>query len=367
MAADGSGAPEAAEPWLAGLADWLAPRLGAPDVRVTSDGRPKSGFSAETVLVTAHTPDGPQRLVVRRETPEAAVYPAQSAEVEVEVEIQYRALAAMERIGDIPVAPLLGYEPDRSVLGAPFFVMRYVAGQVPIENPPYTCAGFFHEASAAQRSRMIAAGLDVLARVHRTDWRAAGLDWLAPAANGGSTAGEAADAARQLRIWEAYADRELAGRKHPVLERARAWLHANPPRGGEPVLCWGDARPGNIIWDDFRPACVTDWEAVSVAPPEVDLGWWLFFDRTMHEAIDVPRLAGEPSRAEQRDLYAAAAGRDPADPTVFEVFAGFRYAAIVVRTMNRLAARGAIPSDSTVWRDNPPVTALRQLLDEIGA
>ncbi|NUU24398.1 MAG: phosphotransferase family protein [Streptomycetaceae bacterium] len=350
----------AEQPDFARRAAWLAPRLATDVERVTEDGRPKSGFSAETVLVTAHTAAGPQRLVVRRETPDPAVYPAQTTATDVEVDIQYRALAAVERAADIPVAPLIGYEADPSVLGSPFFVMRYVAGQVPIENPPYTREGFFHDASPAERGRMIAGGLDVLARVHRTDWRGAGLDWLVPDQG-------AADAARQLRIWEAYADRELDGRDHPVLERARTWLHATPPRGGAPVLCWGDARPGNIIWDDFRPACVTDWEAVAIAPPETDLGWWLFFDRTMHEAIDAPRLPGEPTPPEQRDHYASAAKHDPGDVTPFEVFAGFRYAAIVVRTMNRLVARGVMPPDQTVWLNNPPATALAQLLDEIGA
>ena len=48
----------------------------------------------------------------------------------------------------MPVAPLVGYEPDPAVLGAAFFVMGFVEGQVPIENPLYTKAGFFVEAGA---------------------------------------------------------------------------------------------------------------------------------------------------------------------------------------------------------------------------
>ena len=53
------------------------------------------------------------------------------------------------------------------------------------------------------------------------------------------------------------------------------------------------------------------------------------------------------------------------DPFPFEVFAGARYAAIVVRVMNRLVARGDMPPDQTIWLENPATTCLEQLLDEL--
>ncbi|MGR7000134.1 phosphotransferase [Yinghuangia aomiensis] len=179
--------------------------------------------------------------------------------------------------------------------------------------------------------------------------------------------GETPTAARQFAIWSAYADQELDGRDHPVLDRARTWLHANLPEGAEPGIAWGDARPGNIIWRGIEPVCVTDFEAVAIAPPELDLGWWLFFDRTMHEALGIARLDGEPDRAEQRALYAAAAGRDPGDTTPFEVLAG-----LPLRRHRRPRHEPPCrprrnPAAQTIWRDNPPATALRQLLDEIKA
>lgn len=343
------------------LGGWLAPRLGAQHVDVTIDGAPSSGFSAETVLLTARAADtGEHRLVLRRETPDPAVYPAQVPGLDVEVEIQYRAMSAMARASDIPIAPLLGYEADPAVLGAPFFVMRFVAGDVPIESPPYTQAGFFAAATPAQRSRLIRSGLRVLARVHAVDWRGAGLDWLVPS-------GEEPTAHRQLRVWEEYARRELDARTHPGIDRACAWLHDRLPDGSAPGVCWGDPRPGNVIWRDFDPVCVTDWEAVAIAPPEVDLGWWMLFDRTMHEVVGVARADGDPSREEQRDMYVEASGRDVGDVAPFEVLAGMRYAAIVVRVMNRLVARGDLPADQTIWLENPAAVALDHVLDEVGA
>jgi len=198
----------------------------------------------------------------------------------------------------------------------------------------------------------------VLARVHAFDWRAAGLDWLiAPGAEPST--------ARQLAIWEQYGIQELAGREHPLLDRAYEYLHAEPPAEEAPVLNWGDPRPGNVIWDDFAPACVTDFEAASIAPPLVDLGWWLMFDRWSHETMGAERLAGEPTRAEQTELYAGFVGRDVPDTRYFEVLAAARYAVIVVRVMNRLVARGDMPTDQTIWLDNPASTCLAQLLDEL--
>ena len=76
------------------------------------------------------------------------------------------------------------------------------------------------------------------------------------------------------------------------MERAFAWLHAERPRCSPVGLCWGDPRPGNIIWRDAAPVCVTDFEAASIAPPELDVGWWLMFDRTMHEGAGVGASRG---------------------------------------------------------------------------
>jgi aminoglycoside phosphotransferase (APT) family kinase protein len=123
----------------------------------------------------------------------------------------------------------------------------------------------------------------------------------------------------QLALWERYAERELGGREHPLLARGLAWLHAHPAPASRLAVSWGDSRPGNMIWRDFRCVCTTDFENVAIAPPELDLGWWLMFDRWSHECFGVPRLPGEPTRDEQRDFYIRRAGRPVADTTWYEI------------------------------------------------
>jgi aminoglycoside phosphotransferase (APT) family kinase protein len=347
---------------LAPLRDWLEARLpGADAVELLGARAASSGFSAETTMldvsVTRAGVAGNERYVLRTESPDPPIYPVQVPGWEVEIELQYRIMDALGRHSDVPVAPMVGYERDPAVLGAPFFVMGFVDGNVPVENPPYTTAGFFLDVAPAERTRMIEAGLTTMARVHAVDWQAAGLTWLAPA---GTDPGLEA----QLALWEDYTRVELRDRVHPLVDRAYAWLHAERPSVSPVALCWGDPRPGNIIWRDATPECVTDFEAASIAPPELDVGWWLMFDRTMHEGAAAARLDGDPTREQQLQTYEAASGRSVPDVLWFEVCAAARYCAIVARVMNRAVDRGLMPDDHTIWLENPASTALEALLAE---
>ena len=346
---------------LDALGGWLADRWGADAVEVSLVGRPSGGFSAVTLVceatISGGAEAGTRRIVLRKETPEPAVYPQQSSETLLEIDIQQRVMRAIHDRTDLPVAEIIGFEPDPSVIGAPFFVMSYIDGLVPIESPPYTTEGFFLDASPADRGRLIGNGIRTLARFHAQPLEALDLGWLSSATTPGSR--------HLVDLWRRFGEDELRGRSHPDLERAWSWIDANLPDDRDLVLCWGDARPGNIIWRDFEPVCLTDFEAACVGPRDFDLAWWLMFDRTMHESVGVARPEGDPTRDEQRALYFEVAGIAPRDTTAHEVFAAARYSVIVVRVMNRLEQRGMLPPDSLVWRDNPASACLADLLAEL--
>lgn len=337
------------------LGSWLTDRLGSGTVTVGEFSKPKSGFSAETAIFEADTAAGPRKLVLRREVPDPAVYPQQVPGLDVEIDIQYRAMQLLHEHVPVPLAPLIGYEADADVLGAPFFVMGFVGGDVPTEAPPYPELGFFMDASAEQRRQMIDRGLAQVAAIHALDVETADLGWLHPV-------GETPGTAQQVALWRRYAETELRGREHPLMIDTYDWLQANLPADERVGLCWGDARPGNIIWQDFEPACLTDFEAVSIGSPIQDLGWWLMFDRTMHP--DGSRLPGDPERAEQVAMYEAHTGREATGVGFHEVFAGARYAAIVIRVMNRLVDRGDLDPNHTIWLNNPAVDALAAIVEE---
>jgi aminoglycoside phosphotransferase (APT) family kinase protein len=349
--------------WMAPLDGWLAAHLpGVDAATVTGSTGASSGFSAETlVLDLAVTRDGTEqaeKLVLRRESPEPPVYPVQVPDWQVEIELQYRIMEALGRDSEVPVAPMLGYVADPTIVGAPFFVMGFVPGDVPLEDPPYPKEGFFAEATPAQRTQLLERGLATVAAVHAVDWRAAGLDWLAAP---GVTPG----IDQQLALWERYARDELREREHTVMERGWDYLRTHEVSPSPVGLCWGDPRPGNMRFVDFECVCATDFEAASIAPPELDVGWWLMFDRTMHEWYGLPRAEGDLTREEQLAVYERVSGRTVRDIEWWEVCAAVRYCAIVVRVMNRAVDRGLMPEDHTIWRDNPPAVVLEQLLDEV--
>ncbi|MBK7249880.1 MAG: phosphotransferase [Gammaproteobacteria bacterium] len=76
----------------------------------------------------------------------------------------------------------------------------------------------------------------------------------------------------------AYYEWGRSGLRFPLVEALFDWLERRwPEREGEPVLCWGDARPANILWRDFQAAAVLDWEKAALVPREFDVGYLIFF------------------------------------------------------------------------------------------
>lgn len=345
------------------LARWLAqywPQRSDIEVDPNAVQPVGSGFSATTLILPVRYEQAGERIedkvVLRLEPPEEPTYPPQNRALTVEIELQYRVMSVLLSHSRIPLAPLIGYEADASVLGRPFYVMDYIGGEVPVENPIYTSEGFFVEAAPQQRRSMTKNGLTTLATLHEMDWQQAGLDWLIEGDPG---------AERQLKLWQQWSGKALAGRVHPLLENTYQWLWANLPAHGPLVFCWGDARPGNIIWQDFEVACVCDFESAAIAPAEMDVGWWLMFDRYAHEAQGVARLEGELTRGEQLAFYAQISGRTLQDLTWFEIFAGVRYATLVVLVMNRWVARGELPADHNIWLENPVADMLQAMFNEL--
>ncbi|TML17552.1 MAG: hypothetical protein E6G39_04435, partial [Actinobacteria bacterium] len=93
------------------LGRWLGDRIiGARSVQVDGFTMPKSGYSAETLMVdavvTAADGASTQRFVLRRETPDPPIYPTQAPGLDVEIAIQYRAMHSIATHSSVPIAPL---------------------------------------------------------------------------------------------------------------------------------------------------------------------------------------------------------------------------------------------------------------------
>jgi aminoglycoside phosphotransferase (APT) family kinase protein len=111
-------------------------------------------------------------------------------------------------------------------------------------------------------------------------------------------------------------------------------------------LSWGDARLGNMMFDDnFDVAAVLDWEQACLAGPTADLAWWLFFDETYTLKQSLPTLEGMGDRDQTLELWSRQTGREPRNLRWHEVFVGYKMANLAIRTTVVLpSARGAAPA-----------------------
>jgi len=312
------------------LAAWLAKQLPAgSEPRLSELASPTaSGFSNDTLLCDLAWQEGgrahTESLVVRVQPMGFQVFP------EYDLALQVRTLQLLGATS-VPVPRVLWFEPeDRSVLGAPFYVMARVAGRVPTDQPPYHAGGWMGEASPAEREAIWWGGIECIAKIHRLDWQALGFGFLEKPELGTN------GLERQLAYYRRYLAWAARGQPQPTIEAALAWLEAHAPADEPTVLLWGDARIGNIIFDGTRPAAVLDWEMVTLGSPEADLAWAIFLDRHHSEGIETPRLAGFPSYEETVARYESLTGHRVKHLHYYQVFAGFRFAVIFLRIAQQI-------------------------------
>ena len=319
-----------------------------------------TGFSNETVFfnISSDTEETKHegRYVARIEPEDGGMFPVQTPECEISVALQQRVMKTVQSASNVPL-PLIGRIQPSTYLGLPFFVMTHIDGKIPSDRPRYTEEGFVvDEATDVQRTQMVQTGLEAMAGIHQIDWELADLHWLNPC-DGKPTQ------AKQIEIYRNYVEKELDGREHPVMMFALDWLEKNDPKDERIGLSWGDARLGNIIWQDYTPAAVVDWEACALSPTEADLGWWLMFDRMSFDDVDVQRLSGYPTREEQAAYYEQVSGKEVRDPHYWEVFAIMRFCAIFIRLGDRLTNSGLLPPEMNPAVGNMVTRSLATILE----
>jgi aminoglycoside phosphotransferase (APT) family kinase protein len=342
------------------LGEWLGSRLSnAQEVTISELIKPDgSGYSSDTLIFDFSYRDQGEirsrKAVVRIEPDPAAfsVFPFYN------VGVQYRLMKALGERTDVPVPEMLWREEDASILGAPFYVMDYVGGQIPADNPPYPTEGFVFDASPSQREKLWWSGVEAMTLVHRVDWRSLGIEELSWSHLGSMPIEQ------HLTFYERYFEWARRGQPQPVAEAALDWLKRNMP-GGEPEgLCWGDARVGNQIFQDFEAAALLDWEMATIGNPELDLSWWLFVDEVNMKGNGIPgmersRLDGLPSHEATVARWEDLLGRKAEQHGYYKVFAGFRFAVIMIRIMQQQVAYGRFPKEiGGVLERNNVVTQL---------
>ncbi len=338
------------------LREWLGQKLPeATDLALENlRGPDATGFSNDTLMFDLRYREAGVRqnlgLVARIEPSGHRVFP------EYDLSRQFAVMQLLAPSA-VPVPRMCWEEADLCVLGAPFYVMERVEGRIPTDNPPYHVGGWVTEIAPAEREALWWSALDALCEIHTLDWRALGFEFLAMPELG------ATPLEQQLRYYENYLEWAARGRPQPTAEAALAWLHANRPAGEPTTLVWGDARIGNMIFRESRCVAVLDWEMVTLGNPIEDLGWWIFLDRHHSEGLESPRLAGFPSHEETVARYEAHTGFKAQDLAYYQVFAGFRFAVIMIRLAQGMVEYGVMPADSDFETNNIVTRLLARILE----
>jgi aminoglycoside phosphotransferase (APT) family kinase protein len=270
---------------------------------------------------------------------------------------EYRVLSALSGT-DVPVPQPLANCQDAEIIGAPFYLMRFVDGLVlrTTQDGEILSAG-----QAAELSDLLAG---MMATIHRVDYAAVGL------ADFGRPAGYLArQLARWQRQWELSNTREMPGYAELV-----ARLAAGLPESAEGTLVHGDFRLDNTLVRLTTPAIV-DWEMSTLGDPLADLGLTLSYWADGGEAFGdltvgatVTALPGFYTRDQFAARYAELSGRDVSEIGYYIAFGYFKLAVVLEGIHARYLLHQTVGEGFE--REGPAVPVLiaraHQMLDSVG-
>lgn len=234
----------------------LSAELGnGADVEIAGLTRVSTGRSRENWLFEAHWSEPAGRVseeLIVRVDPEGGL-------IETDRSVEFAILHALEPT-PVPAPRVRWLDADGSRLGRPSLVMVREPGEC-----DYYVLGDDNRSPDA-RADLARRLCDLLAEVHRVDWRSVGLDLALD--DPGPMAAIAA-----LDHWQEILRRDQL-EPYPELELASRWLRAHAPRSPGTVLVHGDFKVGNVLLDtDDEIVALLDWELAHLGDPHEDLGW----------------------------------------------------------------------------------------------
>ncbi|GIW45116.1 MAG: putative aminoglycoside phosphotransferase [Candidatus Binatia bacterium] len=340
------------------LTRWLRQKLPNARSLVVKNlrGPTETGYSSDTLLFDLEGYDEPglsTSLVAKLHPQGVTVFPR------YDLEQQFQLLAWLKKF-DAPVPRVLWIEKDTRVLGSVFYVMEFVEGRVPPDNPPYHTSGWLTEVESETRRRLWDAGIVAMAAVHRAPWQQLLGEVFPPVASGQSYL----DA--QLDDYRHFIDWGLERGRYPLLSRAEAWLQAYKPKEEQVALCWGDARFGNQLFANGKCVALLDWEMARLGDPVQDIAWWWAIDRCFSEGLGLPRLPGLPERGATIALWEKHSGFSAQHFDYYEVLALYKFTAIMARVIRQLCHYGVFPAETTMDRENLASLVLERELERRG-
>jgi aminoglycoside phosphotransferase (APT) family kinase protein len=219
---------------------------------------------------------------------------------------------------DVPVPTVIGWSDDPDVLGAPFFVMEKLVGEV------YRDADQLESLAPPDVHALATRMIDVLVVLHSVGPESVGLDQLGKATG---------YLERQVHRWT----RQLAGshtRDIAGLDELRRRLEGSIPNNSRSALVHGDYRLDNLIVRDGEVQGVLDWEMATLGDPMSDLALLIIYQHlarlapagTVPTASEAP---GYPSPVQILERYASSGGDLPPETNFHLGLAAYKLVGIL--------------------------------------
>lgn len=284
----------------------------------------QGGQSNPTFLIQTAT----HAYVLRKKPPGILLQSAHQIDREFRIQ---QALATTA----VPVAAMLHYCADPTIIGTAFYVMAHIEGRVfhDVMMPEITPS----DRGAIQRHL-----IETIAALHTVNDQTIGLDGFGRPDN---------YVARQIERWTRQYEASKTSDFAPMTSLI-AWLRANIPEKDETTIVHGDFRLGNMMIHPTTPTIVAvlDWELATIGHPLADLAYCCMSYHLPpgsgpamagYQGVDLASL-GLMTEAEALALYCARTGHTPIDDWQFFMgFSLFRSAAIVEGVYARALAGNA--------------------------
>ena len=334
------------------LEKWLKNKLpSAENISITGIEKAKGGYGSEIHFFDLNWQESGQEytehVLIREESKVFKVFP------EFHLDREFNTMRSLED-SDVPVPRMFWLETDESVLGARFYIMGKVDGEVldpqQFGDEP---AGPLWEATPNERRNMWRQVMETMVKINTIDCAKLGLFYPGAPQSGAEVMDHQFKFYRYMAEWAKVEPRQL-------IEAAFKWFEDNKFEPRHISLCWGDARPGNIMYRDGEIVGVLDWDMTNIGTPEIELAWFLAVDWLTGDkdsSIAKGRWDGVPEREETIQMYQSALGRDLENLFYHEAFAFLKLGIIYYRVVTNIPG---IPPD-TVW-DIPPLNKLANML-----
>lgn len=240
----------------------------------------------------------------------------------------------------LPVPDVPWASSEDELLGAPFIVMERLPGRVFLVWEPHS--SFSRNPTDVRRVWLQAA--DLLAQVHRVDWRTTLSGWEEPRA-----------LIDELNQWTKILKHAEDPTWYAAGVQLGELLLSNLPDEAPVGLVHGDFQPGNILYEDGHVRGLIDWELSSIGAQGLDLGWMLMMidPRAWHP--DWQPVAGLAS-TDVIDAYRASGGPATANLEWYQALAQYRLGAIAC--LNVKLHRSGKRSDELWERFAPSISHL---------